>query len=151
AGSAAAIAADGTVWAHAGGRTAAFRPIDRASRLAERLARLERGGTADPELRAPMPGTVTAVFVEDGASVAAGTAILAIEAMKMEHRVVAPVDGVARLAVSRGEQVSRDQAVARIHPAPTDVPPEDPAPEDPHEGPIDHPHEASARKARTTP
>ncbi|WP_127795190.1 acetyl-CoA carboxylase biotin carboxylase subunit [Agromyces sp. LHK192] len=112
----AALAADGTVWAHAGGRTAAFRPVARDRALRDRLARLERGGSADPELRAPMPGTVTAVLVEDGASVAAGTAVVAIEAMKMEHRVTAPVDGVVRVAVAVGAQVSRDQPVARIHP-----------------------------------
>jgi len=47
-------------------------------------------------LRAPMPGTVTAVMVEVGASVTRGTALLVLEAMKMEHTITAPADGVVK-------------------------------------------------------
>ena len=39
---------------------------------------------------------------------------LAIEAMKMEHRVTATVAGTVRLEVAVGQQVSRDQPVARV-------------------------------------
>jgi acetyl-CoA/propionyl-CoA carboxylase biotin carboxyl carrier protein len=63
-----------------------------------------------------MPGTVTAVLVADGDTVAPGDAVVAIEAMKMEHRVTASVGGIVRLAVAVGEQVSRDQPVARVEP-----------------------------------
>jgi acetyl-CoA/propionyl-CoA carboxylase biotin carboxyl carrier protein len=50
----------------------------------------------------------------EGASVIAGTPIVSIEAMKMEHPVVAPHDGTVRLLVAEGEQVRRDQVVARV-------------------------------------
>lgn len=61
-----------------------------------------------------MPGSVVAVHVTEGASVAAGTPLISIEAMKMEHPVTAPHDGVVRLLVGVGDQVRRDQAVARV-------------------------------------
>jgi acetyl-CoA/propionyl-CoA carboxylase biotin carboxyl carrier protein len=111
-----AIAPDGTIWVHAAGATAAFRRVDRAAALRARLAVLERGTAADPEHRAPMPGTVSAVLVADGADVDAGTPLVAVEAMKMEHRVLAALAGVVRLSVAVGDQVSRDQPLARVVP-----------------------------------
>ncbi|WP_353816669.1 acetyl/propionyl/methylcrotonyl-CoA carboxylase subunit alpha [Agromyces sp. SYSU T00266] len=108
--------ADGTVWVHLDGRTAAFPIVDRRAALDARLAMRERGGSADPDLRAPMPGSVTTLLVADGDHVEAGQAVLAIEAMKMEHRVTAAVAGVARLRVAVGDQVARDQVVASVEP-----------------------------------
>jgi acetyl-CoA/propionyl-CoA carboxylase, biotin carboxylase, biotin carboxyl carrier protein len=108
---------EGAVWVHHDGASAAFIRIDRRAHAEQRRAATERGGlTADPELRAPMPGTVTAVFAENGDIVEAGDAIVAIEAMKMEHRVVAALDGTVRLTVAVGDLVGRDQAIARIEP-----------------------------------
>lgn len=60
------------------------------------------GGT----LTAPMPGRVTAIHVAAGDSVKMGQALIALEAMKMEHTISAPVKGVVdevRYAV--GDQV----------------------------------------------
>lgn len=112
------ISEDGTAWVHLDGRAAAFPRADRRAALEARLALLERGGSADPDLRAPMPGSVTTLLVADGDHVDVGQAVLAIEAMKMEHRVTASVPGLVRLRVAAGEQVSRDQVVARIEPHP---------------------------------
>jgi acetyl-CoA/propionyl-CoA carboxylase biotin carboxyl carrier protein len=61
-----------------------------------------------------MPGAVVAVHVADGATVAAGDRIVTIEAMKMEHPVLAPHDGVVRVDVAIGEQVRRDQVLAHV-------------------------------------
>lgn len=124
---------DGSVWVHHDGASAAFVRIDRRVQAEQRRAMTERGGlAADPELRAPMPGTVTAVFAENGDAVEAGDAIVAIEAMKMEHRVVAALDGTVRLSVAVGDLVGRDQAVARIEPHPVTSEPSD----GPHEGAV---------------
>jgi|GEM_PF-841 len=117
-------AADGApavVWLWRGGRTVALEAPDRTERGArERAARRRaRGGTTaatDPEVRAAMPGTVVAT-VADGADVAAGTALVTVEAMKMEHPVLAPHDGVVRVAVRPGDLVRRDQVVAVVEPA----------------------------------
>jgi acetyl-CoA/propionyl-CoA carboxylase biotin carboxyl carrier protein len=45
---------------------------------------------------APMPGTVTVVDVAEGQQVTAGARLLVLEAMKMEHVLTAPVNGVVR-------------------------------------------------------
>jgi acetyl-CoA/propionyl-CoA carboxylase biotin carboxyl carrier protein len=111
-----AVAPDGTVWVHAAGETAAFRRVDRADALRARLAALQRGSTTDPDHRAPMPGTVSAVLVADGDRVEAGAPLVAVEAMKMEHRVLAALAGIVQLTVAVGDQVSRDQPLARVVP-----------------------------------
>ncbi|MCV7225356.1 acetyl/propionyl/methylcrotonyl-CoA carboxylase subunit alpha [Mycolicibacterium komossense] len=70
--------------------------------------------SGDAELASPMPGAVVAVNVDNGAEVAAGTVVLAVEAMKMEHALSAPVDGVVELLVAVGDQVKVGQVLARI-------------------------------------
>jgi geranyl-CoA carboxylase alpha subunit len=58
-------------------------------------------------LRAPMNGAVAQVFVSVGDPVKRGQPLLVLEAMKMEHSILAPVDGfVEAIAVSRGAQVA---------------------------------------------
>jgi acetyl-CoA/propionyl-CoA carboxylase biotin carboxyl carrier protein len=92
-----------------------MRPLDRRAQMLQRMrARDERGGTSGPDARAPMPGTVVAVHVRDGDVVVAGTPLVSIEAMKMEHPVSAPHDGTVRLTVAVGDQVRRDQPVAHM-------------------------------------
>ncbi|MFB7885494.1 acetyl/propionyl/methylcrotonyl-CoA carboxylase subunit alpha [Microbacterium sp. NPDC056057] len=119
-----AFDADGWVWVHADGATHRLRPLGRRAAMERRLAARERAAAAsDPELRAPMPGAVVAVHVADGATVATGDRIVTIEAMKMEHPVLAPHDGVVRVDVAVGAQVRRDQVLAHVSlAAPGDAP-----------------------------
>jgi acetyl-CoA/propionyl-CoA carboxylase biotin carboxyl carrier protein len=65
----------------------------------------------------PMPGTVLVVKVSQGETVTAGTPLVVVEAMKMEHTVVAPVDGVVgELLVQAGQQVALDETLAVVTP-----------------------------------
>jgi 3-methylcrotonyl-CoA carboxylase alpha subunit len=58
------------------------------------------------ELVARLPGTVVAVAVVEGQHVEAGTTLLVLEAMKMEHSIVAPRSGtVLKLRYAAGERV----------------------------------------------
>ncbi len=60
-------------------------------------------------LTAPMPGVVAAVLVAVGDSVTRGTALVVLEAMKIEHTIVAPCDGVVReIRFVAGEQVTAE-------------------------------------------
>ena len=70
--------------------------------------------SGDAELTSPMPGAVVAVGVQDGTGVDAGAVVVTVEAMKMEHALTAPVDGVVALLVAVGDQVKVGQALARI-------------------------------------
>ena len=61
-------------------------------------------------LTAPMSGVIVQLLVEPGTAVKRGTALLAMEAMKMEHKLVAPADGrVAEFLVAKGAQVREGQ------------------------------------------
>jgi len=58
-------------------------------------------------LTAPMPGKIVALPVDAGATVTAGTPLIVLEAMKMEHTIKAPADGcVVRFPYSVGDMVS---------------------------------------------
>jgi acetyl-CoA/propionyl-CoA carboxylase, biotin carboxylase, biotin carboxyl carrier protein len=70
--------------------------------------------TGDAELISPMPGAVVAVGCADGEPVTAGALVVTVEAMKMEHALKAPIDGVAELLVAVGDQVTVGQVLARI-------------------------------------
>jgi acetyl-CoA/propionyl-CoA carboxylase biotin carboxyl carrier protein len=70
--------------------------------------------TGDAELVSPMPGSVVAIGMEDGSMVTAGTVVVTVEAMKMEHQLSAPVDGAVELLVAVGDQVKVGQTLARI-------------------------------------
>ncbi|MCG8925782.1 acetyl/propionyl/methylcrotonyl-CoA carboxylase subunit alpha [Lentzea sp. CC55] len=66
-------------------------------------------------VKSPMPGTVLVVRAEQGEEVTAGQALFVVEAMKMEHTVTAPVDGVlAEVNVQAGQQVALDQVLALV-------------------------------------
>jgi propionyl-CoA carboxylase alpha chain len=66
-------------------------------------------------LAAPMPGTVLAVHVAAGDTVAGGQLLMTVEAMKMEHRITAPRPGTVREVRARpGEQVASGDLLAVI-------------------------------------
>jgi len=72
-------------------------------------------GVADGVIVAPMPGKVTAVEVSQGEKVFKGQRLLTLEAMKMEHGLTAPFDGVvAELSAEAGAQVGEGSVLAQI-------------------------------------
>jgi 3-methylcrotonyl-CoA carboxylase alpha subunit len=111
----AAIAGDGVAHLDLAGRSVAFRvapppDVDRAARAA---AAHGAGGPA--EIPAPMPGAVLRVHAAVGQSVEAGDPIVTLEAMKMEHVVVAPSAGrIAEVGVRTGQQVARGESLAVV-------------------------------------
>ena len=65
-----------------------------------------------------MPGKVTSVEVAAGDAVSKGQRLLTLEAMKMEHGLVAPFDGVVvELNAVAGAQVQVDAVLVRIEKA----------------------------------
>jgi acetyl-CoA/propionyl-CoA carboxylase biotin carboxyl carrier protein len=99
-----------------GGWSCRLEILTREARLEHVLAAVERGdGSADPEVRSPMPGTVVSVAVNDGDPVTAGQVLVSVEAMKMEHQLVAEVAGTVHISVTTGDLVKANQLVATIH------------------------------------
>ncbi|MHB2265866.1 acetyl/propionyl/methylcrotonyl-CoA carboxylase subunit alpha [Aliihoeflea sp. PC F10.4] len=82
--------------------------------LDDPFARAEHAAAGGDALRAPMPGLVKMVRVESGASVTKGQALLVLEAMKMEHTISAPHDGVVADIVSEGTQVTDGTVLVRF-------------------------------------
>ncbi|MFC8454033.1 biotin carboxylase N-terminal domain-containing protein [Kitasatospora sp. NPDC057223] len=82
-------------------------------RFPEAVAPTEPGA-----LLAPMPGIVVRTAAAAGEAVTAGQPLLWLEAMKMEHRVTAPVDGtLTELRVAPGQQVELGALLAVVCPA----------------------------------
>jgi acetyl-CoA/propionyl-CoA carboxylase biotin carboxyl carrier protein len=102
----------GQTWLAGGGRVAMVEEVREAP------VRPDDAHSGDAELVSPMPGSVVAVNVGTGERVTAGTVVVAVEAMKMEHSLSAPVDGVVELLVAVGDQVKVGQPLARIIVAP---------------------------------
>ncbi|RBY86793.1 biotin carboxylase N-terminal domain-containing protein [Blastococcus sp. TF02A-26] len=101
----------GTVWLAGGGHTVALREH-------ERLHAASEGAAGSGVVTAPMPGTVTVVRAAVGDRVEAGTPLLVVEAMKMEHVLTAPVAGtVTELPVTAGRPVRLDERVAVVTPS----------------------------------
>ncbi|HQR69678.1 MAG TPA: acetyl/propionyl/methylcrotonyl-CoA carboxylase subunit alpha [Burkholderiaceae bacterium] len=66
-------------------------------------------------LTAPMPGKVIALATHAGARVSRGTPLLVMEAMKMEHTIIAPADGVVgELLYAVGDQVAEGAELVRF-------------------------------------
>ena len=82
----------------------------------DRSSRGSVGAAAgDGAIFAPMPGKVTSVEISTGEMVSKGQRLLTLEAMKMEHGMVAPFDGVvAELNATAGQQVQVDALLAKI-------------------------------------
>jgi len=73
------------------------------------------GGTGGAgSLRAPMPGLVKLVRVARGEAVAKGQPLLILEAMKMEHTIAAPHDGVVAEIAAEGAQVNDGVMLVRF-------------------------------------
>ena len=95
-------------WLDAFGVCAGFTDVTHAP-----PAKSRRGG--DGRIASTMHGMVTQVAVQPGQPVRRGELLLAIEAMKMEHRIEATIDGVvAELGVAKGQQVSPGRLLVSI-------------------------------------
>ena len=66
-------------------------------------------------LKAPMPGLVVTVPVEDGQEVAKGEVLLILESMKMQNELTSPRDGkISRVRVESGDSVERNQTLLSV-------------------------------------
>ncbi|WP_136622322.1 MULTISPECIES: acetyl/propionyl/methylcrotonyl-CoA carboxylase subunit alpha [Mesorhizobium] len=78
------------------------------------LARTDDAAAGAGSLRAPMPGLVKLVRVAKGDAVIKGQPLLILEAMKMEHTIAAPHDGVIAEIATEGAQVTDGTVLVRF-------------------------------------
>ena len=102
----------GAVWVDSAFGMVRLTPVER---LPEPAPSREPGS-----LIAPMPGNVVRLEAAAGDTVTAGQSVLVLEAMKMEHLVVAPAAGlIAELRVTPGAQVAAGDVLAIVTTPPT--------------------------------
>ena len=105
---------DGAViWVQSGASVWRFEEI--------RTGRKKAHAAGHDELIAPMPSKVVRVEVEAGATVSAGAPLIVLEAMKMEHTLRAPHDGVVTaVLVAVGEMVAMGQRLMDVDAPPAE-------------------------------
>ncbi len=78
---------------------------------------LEDSGAGDGKVISPMPGRIVAIHAAEGDTVAKGQPLITLEAMKMEHNLVAPFAGkLGRLSVKVGDQTAEGVTLAVLVP-----------------------------------
>ncbi len=93
-------------------------PITVEDEREKRLRSAAGGGVAETgefHLRAPMPGLVVAIPVEEGQAVKRGQVLVILESMKMQNELKSPRDGaVGRVRVKAGETVEQKQILLSV-------------------------------------
>ena len=83
-------------WVHVNGHTMQFEVIEPGASSSD-----NEGG-----LSAPMPGKILEVHVSEGQNVKSGDVLMVMEAMKMEHKIVASSNGIVEsIHFKEGDQV----------------------------------------------
>lgn len=94
-----------TWWVHVNGRAHEVQHHEQSS----------GSSVNEGSLKAPMPGTVLEIAVKKGQRVREGQHLMTLEAMKMEHKVLAPRSGeVAKINFSEGDRVDMGSPLVEI-------------------------------------
>ncbi|SHE50530.1 3-methylcrotonyl-CoA carboxylase alpha subunit [Pseudosulfitobacter pseudonitzschiae] len=103
--------------AQAGAQLTVFDGYGLAYTVVDPLERASAAGGDGNLIEAPMPGLVRALFAKAGQAVKAGERLAVLEAMKMEHSLLAIRDGVvAEVLVEEGAQVEAGAALVQLEP-----------------------------------
>jgi pyruvate carboxylase subunit B len=97
------------------GRVTTVQVKDERAMLLERFGLADAAGAHEQEIRAPMPGLVLNVMVEEGQEVQEGDGLIVLEAMKMENELRAQADGVvAKVQVAAGDAVGKNDLLLEL-------------------------------------
>jgi biotin carboxyl carrier protein len=97
------------------GRTYAVQGEDAFDKLMKELGMSANAAKKVNHLKAPMPGLILAVQVEEGQTVKKGDTLLILEAMKMENSIKAPNDGIiAHIPIQKGQTVDKGQLLMEM-------------------------------------
>jgi 3-methylcrotonyl-CoA carboxylase alpha subunit len=83
----------------------------------ERAGSGDNGSAGSGAIVSPMPGVISVIDVTVGDTVATGQRLLVVEAMKMEHALLAPLAGtVVALHAEAGQHAAEGELLARVEP-----------------------------------
>ncbi|MBI4539954.1 MAG: biotin/lipoyl-binding protein [Gemmatimonadetes bacterium] len=100
---------------HVGGRELRAEVVDERTRAIREMAGPVARSGGPGAVRAPMPGLVVKVEVEEGQEVSAGQGVIVVEAMKMENELRTEVPGiVTRIHVVPGQPVEKNQVLVEL-------------------------------------
>lgn len=88
---------------------------DRFDVLLEKMGMSGLAASKISELKAPMPGLVLKIFVEEGMAIQKGDSLIILEAMKMENIIKSPVDTVVKsVKIKPGDKVEKGQILLQF-------------------------------------
>jgi len=97
---------------HVGGRRLEAQVVDERTRAIRAMTGAAEGAGGPDSLRAPMPGLVVKVEVEEGEEIGPGQGLVIVEAMKMENELKAEGPArVAKILVEPGQAVEKEQVL----------------------------------------
>jgi len=80
--------------------------------LLDKLGMSALNSTKVSEIKAPMPGLVLKVFVQEGSEVKKGDNLFVLEAMKMENIIKSPADVIVKtVKIKPGDKVEKNQVL----------------------------------------
>ncbi len=107
---------NGTYLVAVDGQTFEVRVEDERSRLVKKLGGAEGAAEGIILLKAPMPGLVVRVEVQENDRVTKGQGLVVVEAMKMENEIKAPADGTVKsIKVAPGRAIEKNAVLLEIH------------------------------------
>jgi pyruvate carboxylase subunit B len=106
---------------HLRGRRLRAQVVDERTRAIREMTGEGTGPVGPKPIRAPMPGMVVRIEVQEGDTVAAGQGVVIVEAMKMENELKAEGEGlVTKVHVAEGQAVEKDQLLVDLAPLDSD-------------------------------
>lgn len=88
---------------------------DKFDLLLEKLGMGMSGKQVAKDIKAPMPGLILDIKVQEGSEVKKGDPVLILEAMKMENIIKAPGDGTVKtIKVKKGDSVEKNQVLIQF-------------------------------------
>ena len=101
----------GQLWVHVNGKTFVYETEAKAK--SKKRSKSNKAG--DGQIRAPMPGKITKLLVQEGQTTQAAQAVVVMEAMKMEYTLKADLDAtVEKIMVKVGDQVQVGQHLVQM-------------------------------------
>ena len=104
------------VWdLHVRGRRLRAEAVDERTRTIREMTGAAAGPVGPRPVKAPMPGLVVKVEVEEGSDVVPGQGLVIVEAMKMENELKAEAEGrVSKVHVEPGQAVEQGQVLVEF-------------------------------------